>query len=93
MLDIAMVDVALNGATGVDFTWKDPGTIEASSPTQIALEWEPIEVSDRRSETGGTRGAYTISATATGGTITGTAGDTSTIRITGKLWSNGRPPN
>ena len=86
MLDIAMVDVALNGATGVDFTWKDPGTIEASSPTQIALEWEPIEVSDRRSETGGTRGAYTISATATGG-------DTSTIRITGKLWSNGRPPN
>lgn len=92
MHDIGMVDVTLTGATGVTFTWKDPGTIDASSPTQVELEWAPTEIGHNRKTAGGTPAAYTIAATALGGTITGTAGDTSTIRITGKVYANGRQP-
>ena len=65
-----MVDVVLTGvAGGQTFTWRDPGTIGAASPTQIELEYIPTTIIHNRTAQGGTPGAYVIVPTVTGGTI------------------------
>ncbi len=79
-----MADGVLTGSA-VTFVWRDPGTIGAASPTQIELEYVPTTIIHNRTAQGGTPGAYVISPTVTGGTITGTSFDTSTIRIEGRV--------
>ena len=81
----ALVDVDLDEDTPVVFVWGDPGTINSAAPAQIELEYVPTGVSSNNVDPGGTPGAYSIVPTRTGGTITGTTGDTSTIRIEGKI--------
>jgi len=80
-----LVDVTLPGdgqpGTG---TWKDPGTIAASSPTQIELERTPVRVHAVRTTAGASPAEYTVAATATGVTVTPVdPTDTGVIRIEG----------
>lgn len=79
-----VVDVVATGINSVTFTWQDPGTVDAASPTQIELEYAPTKsIRWWRTVRGGTPSGPTIVPTAKGGTLVAELGDTSTYRVEG----------
>lgn len=86
-LRLGMAEITLAGAGAAEtFTWSDPDTINAASPTQIELEQIPDDVTVQQKTQGTAYSGVKIVATKAGGTITPNSNtDTSKYRIVGRV--------